>query len=247
MTATPDGVVYLIDSGACLRIAIDGSVSYGPRGRDRREETARPRHGPPLPGRSSWLRLRQSIDVSASPKSGSVLEVKPDGSTAHRRPLAPAVGRLRRHRSTPPGQSVAAPRHPRSARSACGGSTKDGKEAWVYLRRPSTVRRWTNRRAEPYSSPCGSPKRPSQAESFSFRAPTPPPPAGVLDGGPDLTVQGADSGASRREAPCPTGMRPPIPNARWSGGRFSRKTGGFSTAPGTRGRGRFTQSEPLAS
>lgn len=99
MTATPEGVLYLVDSGRLLRIASGGAVST--------VVPALSAEKPPPPDVTDphyqgglWPGPGGSIDVSV-PEERLVLEVKPDGSTrvAARSPLLWAAygGMLDRH------------------------------------------------------------------------------------------------------------------------------------------------------
>jgi hypothetical protein len=87
MTASPDGVVYLIDSGRLLRIAIDGSVSTVLAAVTAEKKPPARVTDPHYQG-GLWPGSGGSIDV-AVPEERLVLEVKPDGSTriAARSPL----------------------------------------------------------------------------------------------------------------------------------------------------------------
>jgi hypothetical protein len=99
MTATPEGVVYLVDTGRLMRVAADGSVAT--------VVSALSEHEPPPASVTDahyqggvWTGARGGIYV-AVPEERLVLEVSPDGSTrvAARSPLLWAAygGILDRH------------------------------------------------------------------------------------------------------------------------------------------------------
>jgi hypothetical protein len=79
MTATPDGVVFLIDSGRLMRIAIDGSVSTVLASVTAEKKPPARVTDPHYQG-GLWPGPDASVDVSV-PEERLVLEVKPDGST----------------------------------------------------------------------------------------------------------------------------------------------------------------------
>ena len=101
MTVTPDGVVYLVDSGRLLRIATDGSVSTVVAALSERKPPPANVSDPHYQG-GLWTDPRGSVYVAVS-EERLVLEVKPDGSTrvAARSPLlwAPYGGMFDRHGS----------------------------------------------------------------------------------------------------------------------------------------------------
>lgn len=101
MTATPDGLVYLVDSGRLLRIAADGSV-LTVLAAVTAEKPAPAHVADPHYQGGLWPGADGAVIVSV-PEERLVLEVKPDGSTrvAARSPLLWAAygGMLDRHGS----------------------------------------------------------------------------------------------------------------------------------------------------
>jgi sugar lactone lactonase YvrE len=87
MTATPDGVVYLVDSGRLLRILADGTVSTVVAALSERKPPPAKVSDPHYQG-GLWTDPGGSVYVAVS-EERLVLEVKPDGSTrvAARSPL----------------------------------------------------------------------------------------------------------------------------------------------------------------
>lgn len=126
MTATPDGLVYLVDSGRLVRIATDGSVSTVLAA----VSGAKPHQG------GLWPGARGAVFV-AVPEERLVLEVRPDGSTrvAARSPLSWAAygGMLDRQGNL----------------WLLETSTKNA----VRVRRIDKAGEWTSGRAEPYWPP----------------------------------------------------------------------------------------------
>jgi sugar lactone lactonase YvrE len=87
MTATPEGVVYLVDSGRLLRILADGTVSTVVAALSERKPPPAKVSDPHYQG-GLWTDPRGSVYVAVS-EERLVLEIKPDGSTrvAARTPL----------------------------------------------------------------------------------------------------------------------------------------------------------------
>ena len=98
MTASPEGVVYLVDSGRLLRIAADGTVATIVAALSARKPPPAKVSDPHYHG-GLWTGAGGSVYVAVS-EERLVLEVKPDGSTrvAARSPLlwAPYGGMLDR-------------------------------------------------------------------------------------------------------------------------------------------------------
>ena len=96
---TPDGVVYLVDSGRLLRIADGGATSTVVARAERAKASAGESLRPALPGRA-LDRSSGSVYVAIS-EERLILEVRPDGSTgvAARSPLlwAPYGGMVDRN------------------------------------------------------------------------------------------------------------------------------------------------------
>jgi sugar lactone lactonase YvrE len=87
MTVTPDGIVYLVDSGRLLRVAVDGTVATVVTALTARK-TPPAKVVDPHYQAGLWTDARGSVYVAVSAER-LVLEVRPDGSTrvAARSPL----------------------------------------------------------------------------------------------------------------------------------------------------------------